>query len=337
MAIRPIRYTRAWTKQPQKPVGIDWSNPLTRGLVTVFLPITPRHRDLIGGGIDTSQYIAPINAGSRGLALSNTNGGYPWGTLISVPHVSGGYSALTTFCLYEQPDTTTYGAVFGAGYDGTYYQGFSKNTNGTVSFGPATNSGGLSIDTAALTVNRVYSLCGVARYDQDFRELYVDGVSVGVNTASGTKINSQFTFMGSVYQGGRDRCLNVYVFYCWTRQLSESEIRSLTANPWQLFSPSNDAYFYESDVLYPSLLTNTNTFYSPTVSAGAVTLTPSRYDNTNTFYSGFVNINGVVLQPSLYTNGQTFYTPVVSSASTSDNSSSSMSRGIFRGIERGVA
>lgn len=47
-----------------------------------------------------------------------------------------------------------------------------------------------------------------------------------------------------------------------------------------------------SQDLTPSLFTNTNSFYGPTVTAGTVTLTPSLFTNTNTFYSA--TVDGVV-------------------------------------------
>ena len=58
---------------------------------------------------------------------------------------------------------------------------------------------------------------------------------------------------------------------------------------------------------------NSNTFYSATVTVGAVTLTPSLYSNTQTFYSPTVAGVGPPqeLTPSLYTNTETFYTHTV--------------------------
>lgn len=87
--------------------------------------------------------------------------------------------------------------------------------------------------------------------------------------------------------------------------------------------------------LTPSLYTNTQTFFAPTVTPGAVTLTPalftnaqtffaptitasyniapSLYSNNQTFYSATISQTGVAqnLQPSLYNNNQTFYSPTV--------------------------
>lgn len=65
--------------------------------------------------------------------------------------------------------------------------------------------------------------------------------------------------------------------------------------------------------LYPSLVTNNQTFFSPTITTGAVTLSPSLYTNTQTFYSATITVS-YTLQPSLFNNIQTFYSPTVSQA-----------------------
>lgn len=68
-----------------------------------------------------------------------------------------------------------------------------------------------------------------------------------------------------------------------------------------------------SQALTPSLYTNNQTFYQPTVNRGTVTLTPSLYTNTQTFYEVTVTqaAGGQTLTPDLYTNTQTFYQPTV--------------------------
>lgn len=65
--------------------------------------------------------------------------------------------------------------------------------------------------------------------------------------------------------------------------------------------------------LTPSLFTNTNTFYAPTVAPGAVDLTPSLFTNDNTFYSATVTLAGgsQTLTPGLFSNSNTFYGPTV--------------------------
>lgn len=68
-----------------------------------------------------------------------------------------------------------------------------------------------------------------------------------------------------------------------------------------------------TQTISPSLYTNSNTFFAPTVAAGTVTLSPSRYDNANTFYAVTVTPGAITLSPARYDNANTFYSPTVSS------------------------
>lgn len=86
--------------------------------------------------------------------------------------------------------------------------------------------------------------------------------------------------------------------------------------------------------LLPSLVSDDDSFYTPSISRGAVTLTASLFTNTNTFYSATlstikvllpdiyadadsfytatITTGGVTLTPSLYVDTDSFYTPIVS-------------------------
>ena len=62
--------------------------------------------------------------------------------------------------------------------------------------------------------------------------------------------------------------------------------------------------------LTPSLFTETNTFYAPTVSFPAQSLTPSLFSNSNTFYAPTVHTT-YGLTPALFSETNTFYSPLV--------------------------
>lgn len=69
------------------------------------------------------------------------------------------------------------------------------------------------------------------------------------------------------------------------------------------------AFKAEEQALTPSLFTNSNTFYSPTVAA-TYALTPSLYTDADTFYAATVATT-YALTPSLYSDADTFYSPTV--------------------------
>ena len=81
---------------------------------------------------------------------------------------------------------------------------------------------------------------------------------------------------------------------------------------------TNSQTFYSPTVtrgtisLSPPILTNANSLYAPTVTPGAVTLSPPLYSNANAFYAPTVTPGAVSLSPGLLTNTSTLYAPVVS-------------------------
>lgn len=66
--------------------------------------------------------------------------------------------------------------------------------------------------------------------------------------------------------------------------------------------------------LNPTLYNNSQTFYNPTVTTGAVTISPGLDSYSQTFYAPTVTKGLVTVSPTLYTNSQTFYSPTISVA-----------------------
>lgn len=63
--------------------------------------------------------------------------------------------------------------------------------------------------------------------------------------------------------------------------------------------------------LTPSLYTNSQTFFGPTVAPGDVTLLPGLYTNGQTFHAPTVSPGDVSLAPTLVTNAESFFGPTV--------------------------
>ncbi|GAO78650.1 hypothetical protein [Sphingopyxis sp. C-1] len=82
----------------------------------------------------------------------------------------------------------------------------------------------------------------------------------------------------------------------------------------QTLSPAlltNTQTFYaptvaQVQVLSPSLFSNAQSFFAPTVTRGAVSLTASLFANSQSFYAATVTRGAVSLTPSLFTNSQSF-------------------------------
>lgn len=82
---------------------------------------------------------------------------------------------------------------------------------------------------------------------------------------------------------------------------------------------TNDNAFYAPTVTQPaggqdltqdSRFDNTGSFYGPTLSA-TYSITPARYDNAQTIYAATVAAGSFDLTPAIYTNSQSFYSPTV--------------------------
>jgi hypothetical protein len=91
---------------------------------------------------------------------------------------------------------------------------------------------------------------------------------------------------------------------------------SIPSQAWgALFAPQTRNIFVSvaggGDVtLTPSLFTDADTFYVPTVAPGSVGLTSSLFTNTNTFYAPVV-ASSASLIPSLFADSDTFYAATV--------------------------
>lgn len=78
----------------------------------------------------------------------------------------------------------------------------------------------------------------------------------------------------------------------------------LTADFFESAGPS-------SQTLTPSLFSNGNTFFAPTVTAGAVNLQPALFTNTSQFYPASITTGPVTLFAGLFSNTSTFYAHAV--------------------------
>lgn len=95
---------------------------------------------------------------------------------------------------------------------------------------------------------------------------------------------------------------SIYGIFIIGRPLAAGEIADL--DTWMIAKTTGD------QTLTPSLFTNSQTFYAPTVSPGSVTLTPSLFTNSQTFPAPTV-VSTYPLTPALFTNSQTFFAPTV--------------------------
>ena len=302
-----MRILTPWTSQPQGPVEIDWSNPITRGLIYADYPGAAKNLSVTGVGkygrestfrgqvssdprlssASFSFYLlfkTEASLGSQGCVIGRgstsndyNNRGFGFSPTHSAPAYSGAFYCGDSYTIIGKPTGAALSAdtnySIAGTCDGAYGRAYN---NGILSAGPVSVS---SIDTTAnLVINK----------------------SSGVNPSADDSQNK------------------IYFVGYWNRALSDTEVRSISQNPWQIFKPVPRRIFVPvatsgNATLYPSLYTNDQTYYAPTVSqsGGAQTLTPSLFTGSQDFYAATVSATKTLTQ-ALYQNAQEFYSPTLS-------------------------
>jgi hypothetical protein len=296
---------KQWTRQPQTAVTVDWSNPLTSGLIVARIP-----------GDNPAGNLNLVVDGQSARGRSSTRNG-----LLSTASAvaSNSFSFLTLFKTQQSLGGAIrclIGRGNSSGADNTGF-GFNVDHSNAAYAGAFYAGDGYTIigkPAGTLAANTEYCIAGT--FNGSVGVGYSNGVkTVGptsttiVNTVPRLTLNTDSALVST-------NTSSVYVVLYWARALSDAEIASVSNNPWQIFAPQKKPLFFSiqgtaGQTLTPSLFTNTNTFYSPIVTAGAVTLTPGLYTNSNTFYSPTVTSGAVTLTPDLFTNTNSFYSPTV--------------------------
>jgi hypothetical protein len=241
-------------KQPKKVVEIDWSNPITEGLVTVFNGATP-YADAVTG-VSASTFNTDLAGGYQNLVGPS---GESSSTLIEF---NGAFDAseqfntdATVFSLYRPHLRFTianYGILFFSGTDINYPMlrlGWLDNGDDSVHFRVTTAD---NKRTNFLSANGIApkgelgSTLGIVRGDGTNSlsgELWHNGVNVVANGAlvpttskiSLSALDDSYTVLGDNNLNDRGACSDLFLSCCWNRSLSPREAQSMMENPWQIF------------------------------------------------------------------------------------------------------
>lgn len=233
-----------WTRQPPVPAQIDWSNPLTRGLVLVLDPGTGLN--LVTNKLFTrtgTKQVVTRNGIVRGFGSTLGAGASDYIPTTTSTNAAAGGAVSVAFSAFVNgiSGNSLTGRIFnnGSGVQDTIYANSStgvfqytrNNTtsnlaNCTWSFTAGAPHHHLVTQSGGVGVNAV---------------VYVDGVAVTVTAGSATTANATASDTWNI--GNRptgDRNLDGWIgyFYVWhDRILTAAEAASLSANPWQIFAP----------------------------------------------------------------------------------------------------
>ena len=203
------------TSQPQGLVGIDWSNPITRGL-----------REFVTGK-RFSDFGNAVAVTKDGLSAFNTS---------TFQTVTSPVNEVTIFqsAVFDSISNVSSLGVSSGGDSGF---GFKNNTTSVRLFkyrasGTANTQ---SVSTRSLVVGRRVNVCGT--FDGANQRLYEDGV------LSSSTANAEAVFWGAspkLRLGGfsvSNFAGTASILLYFARALSDAEIKSLSDNPWQIFAP----------------------------------------------------------------------------------------------------
>lgn len=275
----PLR--QRWAQQPQGPVGIDWANPLARGLICA---VVPRVGDLAVQRQPLALATgASFEATSVGVGL---RGGTGYGSLMNPRLVNSGYeepvtvaalalrkNAISAVFLAHTTDTVFQGWRFCyvSNYDQLGFHWYYGNQAARKGFSTRPAIGSIFTAVAAKTA-------GTSAADGDL-DLYFNGkldAPSGSQNGIGNpnKGNGTLRVAWGDGDGGSTADSPVMLVVIAARKWSASEVAAFHENPWQLFAPlTRRIYSLSSAAGIPTLSAATVTSITATSATPRVTLT----------------------------------------------------------------
>jgi len=234
-----INHSFPWTSPPQINTGIKWSNPFTLGLIGAFLPGIPINI-VDGVGLTGFSSIAPtIGNRTQGRTIVTGAIGYPPPINSTAKEAKFDLNIVTALVVAVQDSP--------------------ENANEILYRGNGSSSAGWAVGLHGGSFNGVYAVMGswstagtgavsttaprvaVVRGDGSTASAFIDGVLVdsGSYTAPSYQydtVNERRMIFGSLSGLGKQNQSRPSLGLVWNRPLSDSDIRTISANPWQLFA-----------------------------------------------------------------------------------------------------
>lgn len=229
-----------WTKQPQYPVGVDWGNPITRGLV--FAWEASFSGDVVSGSTHNKGSTVTKSIGLNGVQLG-----------ISSPSDASDFGSSPTFSNGASETTAMLDIYFASGspsekpfgqWDGNNHW-LIQLSAGNLIWVAAQESGGgrRRWDISGMITSPGWYRIVLAWRGGASAAAFINGVNI---SSSLSVVNSEATVIDSTSQilsvgqtGVLTDIIGGFISGArfWRRGISDAEIRSISANPNQLFSP----------------------------------------------------------------------------------------------------
>ena len=253
---------------PAGPLQIDWSRPVTNGLIGAWVPGAMGNIDISGGtqqylNIDTNAAIDMFGDGS-GLATTSSGGGYcgyysanlTSGSSFQAVTSSGGQNSVFVRCAYTGifAGPSSYASLCGANYDNSNnspYYTWGLQSNAAFGFTVYYNSGGSQI-TGNVTCTAFGSLVKGVEYDvagcfavnSTSPKLYQNGIDLGntstVFSSAATTTAAAFFAINRKNNSAPAETYSSHIIhacYVWNRFLGADEVMWLHLNPYGFLIP----------------------------------------------------------------------------------------------------
>lgn len=224
-----------WTRQPQQAVGIDWSNPITRGLIIAENHSNPR----FAAFNSPTQKVGPSYRGAGGVATRFVSSSSQY---LKQSNTSLTNYPLTFLSVFQRASRPFDGVLIGIGA-GTNRQILYVNQDNIACFSGA---GGTTAQAVSASNNLgsfgpgdVRCAVGVVSAANS-RSVYLDGALVGTNSTTVSTGASNTAVIGCYWNNDAPSTYfngDIYLSLAWNRVLSDAEVQSISQNPWQIFKP----------------------------------------------------------------------------------------------------
>lgn len=241
MAWVETRITR--TTQPQDAVGVDWNNPLTRGLT----------RAVKGNG-SKEEVSSAFNQNNGTVYTSVMGVGFGTNSGSSITFPDTPVSLYTIFSLAQAYTAAEVALLTRTAGAAAYNQNFALSLAGGVT--PKAGHKNVSGNaypyvTSSISVAPNTLVAAASVYNGSSIKVFTNGALGGSIAATDpyTSFAGSVTQIGAVdgtartanYRGG-----GIWLSLIFNRALSDAEIKSLSDNPWQIFEPEVSRVWVES-------------------------------------------------------------------------------------------
>lgn len=260
-------HSQIWTRQPPQFPAINRANPLTRGLVALIVPdgLAPRNAVnnavlTVGSGFTALNFLVNGKSG-KALQVNGVSGGI--NANLTLP--SSGLSTRSFTIAGRIKTLASNGVGVGIRDNGSNIVLWRNGTTFDMRLGGTdyTGAGTYALDT--IYDYAITSGASAAR-------LFVNGniiINGGV-AGSGTLAN---LLVGSDPQGGGAHNLEFEWFGIWNRELTQSEIRSVAVQPYQLAARPDDIVLFDVSTSSAQLITISNSSQSNAASDASIAQT----------------------------------------------------------------